>query len=174
MASLFQILLAEKFDDLPMQVQAVHLPYAQCVWRGRANVMRGKHWLSQLCGWMARLPPTLDDVAVQVTISQTAQGEIWARMFGQHAMPSQFKRQGDYLHEALGPLRFLFRLNVENGGIHWRVHRAKFWKFPLPAFLFRSVHAREYEQNGKYHFEVNVHLPFAGLLVHYQGWLMDE
>jgi len=174
MISLFQHLLAEKFDTLPSSIQAVHLPYTERVWQGRAKVKRGKSWLSRLCGWAARLPPALEDTEAQVTISQAVNGETWARLFGQHAMPSQLKQHGAYLSESLGLMRFLFRLEVENNVIHWRVHQVRFLILPLPILLFRNVHAKEYEKNRKYCFDVNVQLPFVGLLVHYHGWLLSE
>jgi hypothetical protein len=31
--------------------------------------------------------------------------------------------------------------------------------------------AREYEANGRFHFDVPIALPLIGLLVHYRGWL---
>ena len=32
--------------------------------------------------------------------------------------------------------------------------------------------AREYEADGRFHFDVPITLPLVGLLIHYRGWLV--
>jgi hypothetical protein len=33
------------------------------------------------------------------------------------------------------------------------------------------VNAREFERDGRYHFDVVAKLPGVGMLIHYRGWL---
>lgn len=42
---------------------------------------------------------------------------------------------------------------------------------PLPALLLPSGDSREYESDGRFHFEVEVAHPLAGRIVQYRGWL---
>ena len=42
---------------------------------------------------------------------------------------------------------------------------------PLPRALHPVVRTFEREQGGRYHFEVEAHLPLFGLLIRYAGWL---
>jgi len=52
--------------------------------------------------------------------------------------------------------------------------RVRVLGIPLPAAWFAGVHAREYERDGRYRFDVVATLPLIGLLVHYHGWLEFE
>ena len=41
----------------------------------------------------------------------------------------------------------------------------------MPHMLHPAVRTFESERDGRYHFEVEAHLPLVGLLVRYSGWL---
>ncbi|QCW27600.1 DUF4166 domain-containing protein [Lysobacter enzymogenes] len=56
-------------------------------------------------------------------------------------------------------------------GLVWRLMRVRAFGLPLPAGWFARVQAREFEREGRYHFEVDAQLPGVGLLVRYRGWL---
>ena len=43
---------------------------------------------------------------------------------------------------------------------------------PLPASLFEGVRCREFEQDGRYRFEVEARLPLVGRVIRYEGWLL--
>lgn len=86
-------------------------------------------------------------------------------------MCSSLSRDRDRLHEQLGPLRFWFRLTVQDGQLVWLVDRARFWVIPLPSTWFKQVTAFEGTNAGRYTFDVSASLPWVGLLVHYRGWL---
>ena len=75
------------------------------------------------------------------------------------------------LGERLGPLRFRFSLHVYDEALHWRVQRVRLLGLPLPAGWFDGVHCREYEQDGRYAFQVEAALPLVGMLIRYEGWL---
>jgi hypothetical protein len=53
----------------------------------------------------------------------------------------------------------------------WRIRRVSSLGIPLSAKWFDGVVAREFEEDGRYRFDVRAALPFVGLLVHYRGWL---
>ncbi|QQP98489.1 DUF4166 domain-containing protein [Lysobacter enzymogenes] len=56
-------------------------------------------------------------------------------------------------------------------GLSWRLMRVRALGLPLPRGWFAGVRAREFEREGRYHFDVAAQLPLVGLLVRYRGWL---
>jgi hypothetical protein len=56
-------------------------------------------------------------------------------------------------------------------GLSWRLMRVRAFGLPLPRGWFAGVRAREFEREGRYHFEVDAQLPVVGLLARYRGWL---
>ena len=42
---------------------------------------------------------------------------------------------------------------------------------PLPQSVAPRTHAREWQEQGRFHFDVPISLPLVGLVVHYTGWL---
>jgi len=59
----------------------------------------------------------------------------------------------------------------DDPGLSWRLVRVRLLGLPLPAGWFEGMRAREFEREGRYHFEVSAQLPLVGLLVRYRGWL---
>lgn len=167
---LFPMLLGERFGALPSCVQALHLREGTQHLQGEVEVERGRSWLSQLCAWATRLPPAgSGPIAVEITAEPGS--ERWIRRIGRHAMPSRLWAGDGLLCERLGLVTFGFRLDVEQEAIVWRVARVRVFGLPLPAAWFDGVVAREWEEAGRYRFDVSAAMPIAGLLVHYRGWL---
>jgi hypothetical protein len=42
----------------------------------------------------------------------------------------------------------------------------------MPMALAPHTPAREYEEDGRFHFDVEIGLPLVGPVVHYRGWLV--
>jgi hypothetical protein len=174
MATLFARLLGNKFDRLPPRVRALHACETTHAYVGRVDVNRGSGLLSRCMAAAARLPARMADRELCVTIEPTARGERWTRRFADHAMPSRLWESRGLLCERLGLAMFGFRLDVRDGELTWRVERVRALGISLPARLFQGVVAREFEQDGRYRFDVRAELPLVGLLVHYRGWLDVE
>jgi hypothetical protein len=174
MPTLFARLLGVRFDQLHSRVRALHTREAHHTYIGRADVERGSGLLSRWMGAATRLPANKADQELRVTIEPTATGERWTRRFSDHAMPSHLWDAGGLLREKLGLATFGFRLDVRDGELTWRLESVRALGLPLPARLFRGVVAREFEWDGRYHFDVRAALPMVGLLVHYRGWLDVE
>jgi hypothetical protein len=167
-----QVLGSEVFARLAPALRALHSIHERGVFAGRGRIVRGRHPLVALLAWGARLPPTSDDVAVEVTFLVTPEQERWHRRFGIHPMRSRLWRHGTHLREQLGAVKFEFALQAHDSEIHWRVVRV--WALgvlPLPARWFDGVRCREREQGGRYEFLVDVALPLIGPLIRYEGWL---
>ena len=43
---------------------------------------------------------------------------------------------------------------------------------PLPLALAPRSPAREWEEDGKFHFDVPIDVPLLGRVIHYRGWLV--
>ncbi len=167
---LFQRVLGSGFESLPPAVRRLHLAAGYRRYRGQVEVARGTNLLARLFAWATHLPPAGRGVA-EVEIDTLGGQEKWTRHMGGRPMPSRLWEQDGLLCERLGPVRFGFRLTVEEGVIVWRVLRANALGLPLPVRWFGKVLARESELDGRYRFDVSAAMPVAGLLVHYRGWL---
>lgn len=173
-AMLFPTLLGERFETLPPSVRVLHTRAGRQQRHGEVEVVRGRGWLSRLCAWATRLPPAQAAGAIRVEIDADPTRERWTRHVGAHAMRSKLWRRDGLLRERLGLATFAFHLDVEDAAIVWRVAEVRVFGLSLPARWFEGVCAREFEQHGRYCFDVAATLPWVGPLVHYRGWLQTE
>jgi hypothetical protein len=174
-ASLFQRLLGSAFARLAPAVQRGHRPGDALRLSGQASVRRGSGLLARsLCGLMG-FPAAGDAVPVSVHMQAHGAGERWQRCFGMQRFESRFSlgqgAQQGLLVEKFGPLRFHIALAVADGTLLWTVRSGALWIIPLPALLLPSGDSREYESDGRFHFDVEIAHPLAGLIVQYRGWL---
>jgi len=83
-------------------------------------------------------------------------------------MPAQLADEpAGATHGEVGP-------GAADPGLSWRLVRVRALGLPLPSGWFAGVRAREFERDGRYHFDVAAQLPVVGLLVRYRGWLEVE
>jgi hypothetical protein len=168
---IFPRLLGRSLLRLPTTVQALHLCGGVRNYRGRVTITRGRNWLARLCALVTGMPPAMTDAPLSVEILAAAKRERWTRDFDGHRMRSTMWRRKGLLCERLGLVTFKFRLGAVDGVLTWTVERVSALGIPLPARWFDGVSAREFEQDGRYRFDVTAALPLAGELVHYSGWL---
>jgi len=167
---LFAQLLGQGFDSLLPAVRRLHARQGIQRWHGEVAVERGRGWLSRLCAWATRLPPAGRGPIVVEIVAGPGR-EQWTRFVARHAMRSTLWAHDGLLCERLGLVEFGFTLAETGGALVWRVARVRALGMPLPARWFAGVVAREFEHDGRYGYDVAAHLPLAGLLVHYRGWL---
>ncbi|WP_306673565.1 peptidoglycan editing factor PgeF [Tahibacter caeni] len=167
----FPTLLGDAFARLPPTVRALHLARGLSRYHGRVTIRRGGSALARLCALVTGMPPAMSDAPLGVDIRATGRSEEWTRHFDGHRMRSRLWRRNRRLCERLGLVTFRFALRVDRGALRWQVDSVRALGIPLPARWFRGVRAREWESEGRYHFEVAAALPLAGELVHYAGWL---
>lgn len=174
MSSLYEHILGASFNDLPPALRQIHdaRPFKHYV--GRCAVERGTGLLARLLAVLARLPPSHDDVPVEVEITSSAQGEAWARRFGTHRMDSVLRHRGRVLEERLGAVTLRFQLAATPSGISWHLCGTRFLWLPLPAAWFSACTADEKTDGTRYLFEVRAEMRGAGLLVGYRGWMTEH
>lgn len=168
---IFPRLMGPALLRLPANVQALHLRHGACRYDGRVTITRGRNWLARICAFVTGMPPAMTDAPLSVEILATPRRERWTRDFDGHRMRSVMWRRNGRLCERLGLVTFHFRLRAVGGALTWTVERVRALGIPLPAAWFDGVAAREFEQGGRYCFDVSAALPLAGELVHYRGWL---
>lgn len=168
---LYRRVMCDAFDGLAPVVRALHRVHGELVASGRAEVVRGAHPLARLVCAVIGFPPAAADIPLKVWMREENGVETWRRDFGGVAFSSRLSERHGLLVERFGLLRFGFKLEREGSGL--AMHFARFWLGPirLPLCLAPRGIAREYEQDGRFHFDVPIALPLIGLVIHYKGWL---
>lgn len=165
----FERLLGDALDRLAPVVRALHRR-RNGVFKGEVEVQGARGWAARLCAAAAHLP---GDYAgpISVELAADGDGEIWTRRFGRHVMRSRLWAEGGLLHERLGLLRFMFRLEVDQGRLVWTLAGLRALGMPLPAGWFSGLTATAFACGASYCFSVGASAPVVGLLVHYRGTL---
>lgn len=162
--------LGAVWEALPPAVRAMHDLAVSADAGGIATVRRGASLAARFVGWMMRFPPA-GQWPLHVFFRERSGAETWTRDFGGHRFSSELSRSGDRLVERFGPLRFLFDVPAGPSGLEMRLRRWSAFRIPLPRALAPRIAAREWEEGGRFRFEVRVALPLIGDVVGYSGWL---
>lgn len=180
---LFARVLGPQFANLAPSVQRGHQPGflhgrphgVATTLAGQATVRRGRNVLARLVCRVMDFPAAGDGIPVRVHMQAEADGERWQRQFAGHRFASQMSAgrgaQQGLLVEQFGPLRCGIALRVADGALFWTVCAGKLWCVPVPAWLLPTGNSREFEAEGRFHFDVDIAHPLLGRIVHYQGWL---
>jgi hypothetical protein len=170
--------LGQAWPALPDSVRRMHSHASTRKWRGRARVTRGKNPLAKLLGALFRFPPASNDVGVTVEFQRANGRETWVRDFeGRRFSSVQYQGDGaceGLLCERFGPFTFGLGTVVENGRLCLPVRRWDLLRVRLPLWLAPQSNAYEFEDDGTFHFHVDISLPFIGLLVRYEGYFDEE
>ncbi len=168
---LYRRVLGPRFDLLPPRVRALHDLTRPSVWRGRADVARGRSLPARLAALLTGLPPQGPDQPLEVVFEPVGATEVWSRRFGASLFRTTQSLRGACLCERAGPATFVFRTLAGEDGLALRLDGLRLLGLPLPRVLHPKVRTFERERDGRYEFEVEAHLPLFGLLVRYAGWL---
>ena len=168
---LYGRVMKEDFALLPPAVRALHLVNGDLAASGAAEVIRGRGLIAQLICRIMGFPAAAAQVPVAVWMREEDGVETWRRDFGGAAFSSRLSQRRGQLTERFGPIRFGFDLRREADGLS--MHFARWWlgPLPMPSFLMPRGTAREYEAEGRFHFDVPIALPLVGPVIHYRGWL---
>lgn len=169
---IFPRTLGPAFTTLPETVRATHLTAGPTRWTGRASITGGTGFWGRLLATLFRFPPATEDTGVEVLKTPTAKGETWTRRFGGRTFRSHLTATPQGMTERFGPFTFRLGLTVQDGALHYPVADGRVGPVPLPRWLVPQSVAREYAQNGRFHFDVRLLAPLTGgLMVHYRGHL---
>lgn len=168
--SLYQQVMGPEFKRLPASIENLHRAIRNAGFHGTAQVTSGKNPLARLAAKVFGFPPAgKHDLHVQIQVDE--KGETWTRSFSGKKFSSRLQKSESYLTESFGPFQFRFNLPVTDNGLAMEMAGWKFWFVPLPLFLAPQSRASEWDEDGRFHFDVPIALPVIGLMVHYRGWL---
>lgn len=173
-SSLYARILGASYEHLSPILKSVHDTRDLKRYVGRCDIRSGTSPIARLVARFAGLPIAKDDVPVEVTILREGLGEGWTRMFGTQRMRSRLFDRNRRLQERLGPIVLTFELTAEAERIVWSLHHARLALIPVPISWLLICAATESVQDGRYCFDVSARVRGIGLIVHYQGWLVER
>jgi Domain of unknown function (DUF4166)/Saccharopine dehydrogenase NADP binding domain len=174
--SLYHHTLGSAFAKLAPPLQQFHGQKTSVEMAGKARVTRGK---SSVAGLVARLfgfPQEGSDIPVHVKIDVSPEREIWTRSFAGKYFRSTQTRGRDHneglIVESFGPFNFAMAVPTKDGALNLVLRGWNVFGLPLPRWAMPISIASEHDANGRFNFDVEIKLPWAGSIVKYQGWLV--
>lgn len=169
--SLHARVMGARFNRLAPAVRAMHDVLRDGGARGEATVRAGSNPIARLVARIMRFPPP-GDHPLHLAFAERDGVERWTRDFGGRRFRSTLSGHDGRLAERFGPLRFVFDLpGDEEGGLRMVMRGWSAFGVPLPLALAPRSEAREWEEAGRFRFDVPIALPLVGMIVHYTGWL---
>lgn len=168
---LYQRVLGDAFLRLPSMVRCLHSPRGEAVWQGRADVVRGSSRLAGLLCSLMRMPAAGRDQPLTITFSVEGDGERWDRRFAGSRLISYQRGGNGIILERIGPIAMELVPMGSPEGLGCRLRGLRFVGLPLPMFVVPTATTWEYEEEGRYCFDIEASLAGLGLLVRYKGWL---
>lgn len=165
--------MGERFDALPVSVRQIHSVLRDDAASGEAKVTGAANALGAFVARIMRFPPA-GQYKLHVTFIEREGVEHWTRAFGAFTFSSTLSEAAGNLVERFGPIRFKFDLPSNECGLEMRMRGWSVWRVPLPLFLAPQSRAREWEEDGRFCFEVPIALPLVGRIVHYRGSLVPH
>jgi len=167
---LYERVMGVRYRSLPAAVREMHRLHADGGASGEATVERGGGVGARLIAWIMRFPPA-GKHSLHVAFTERGGKETWTRQFGSYGFRSHLSEYDGQLVERFGPLRFHFDLPSDDTGLAMELRRWSCLNIPLPMMLAPRGRAREWQEDGRFRFDVPISLPLVGLVVHYTGWL---
>lgn len=158
------------FDSMPATLRRLHSPLRDAGASGEAVVNGAPTRIGRLIARLMRFPPP-GRHKLHVEFCERDGVERWTRDFAGHRFSSELQARGGLLEERFGPLRFRFKLPLTADGFQMVMREWSAFGIRLPLRLAPRSQAREWEDNGTFHFDVPIALPLIGNIVHYRGWL---
>jgi hypothetical protein len=173
---LFRRLLGRAWHELPESVRALHARPGTHAWEGVASVERGRSLLARAAATLFRFPRVAAAVPLRVEIAPRGQREVWRRRFANRSFTSilgegrgRFER---LVVERFGPFAFGVALVTEGETLRYVVRRWSAFGLPMPRAWAPGGATREFDDGGRFGFDVEIRHVLLGLIVRYKGWLV--
>ena len=172
-APLYARVMGARYAALPAAVRGIHDVLRDDGAHGRATVTRGRNVLARLAAGLIGFPEE-GKHDLHVGFAERDGRETWTRDFSGRRFSSRLYERGGLLIERFGAAAFGFELPSGKDGLEMVLRRWWLGPLPMPMFLAPRTPAREWEEQGRFHFDVEIGLPLVGPVVHYRGWLVKE
>ncbi len=169
--SIYQTLLGLEYETMAPSLQRLHQNTSQISYQGRCDVIAGVHPLAKLLRKMVALPKAGQDLPIQVDFVAENGIEKWSRHFDKHIFVSTQWQDGQYLYEKVVFLTFVFKVRINNGQLSLGLEKIRCGQLPL-TWCGLHITAKEWEEDGLFHFNVTVKFPLVGEIITYQGHLL--
>jgi hypothetical protein len=170
---LYVRVMGGRYAALPEAVRTMHRVCGDAGASGEATVDRGTNMAARMVAAVMGFPRA-GAHPLHVSFIERDGVEQWTRSFGNQRFTSHLSERNGRLVERFGPLRFHFDLPSDARGLEMRIVRWSCFGVPLPLALAPQSVAREWEEGGRFHFDVSIALPLVGMVVHYRGWLVVD
>jgi hypothetical protein len=170
---LYARVMGERYDALPEAVRVMHRVCGDAGASGEATVERGRNAAARMIAAVMGFPRA-GMHPLHVAFIERNGIEQWTRTFGERSFTSHLSERSGWLVERFGPLRFHFDLPSDARGLEMRIVGWSCFGVPLPLALAPQSVAREWEEGGRFHFDVPIALPMVGMVVRYRGWLVVD
>lgn len=167
---LYARVMGDRFDRLPPAVRSLHDVLGDGGAAGEAVVTGPANPIAALVARIVGFPPA-GTQRLHVGFTECDGIETWVRDFNGRRFRSRLGQRGGCLVERFGPLRFAFDLSSDDSGLAMILRRWWIGPLRLPLMFAPRSPAKEWEQDGRFNFDVPIALPLVGRLVHYRGWL---
>jgi hypothetical protein len=175
-APLFRRVLGEAWDRLPESVRALHAHMEAQACQGLATVERGTGLFARVVAALFRFPRAATAVPLRVDIAPRGRGEVWRRRFGTRSFLSRLApgrgRWERHVVERFGPFAFAIALVVEGATLRYVVRGWSLFGIALPRRWAPGGATREFDDGGRFGFDVQIRHAPLGLIVRYKGWLV--
>jgi hypothetical protein len=176
-ASLYRRALGDAYLLQSRAGQALH-DAGTSRWTGMCSVEGGSTAAARFVARLFRLPSAARGAPIAVDFVTGVDREQWTRRIGNRAMRSyQYAASGKppgWIVERFGIFAFDLEVVAAQGELKLLMRGMCCCGLPLPGALWPRIAAREWEEGGRFHFDVEIALPLAGPLVRYRGWLTDR
>lgn len=175
-SDLFALAMHRDFARLPEAIRIIHSRQQCATASGRCDVEHSANPLALLLRVLFRMPRAGHDLPVTVRFTQRGGTERWERDFSGRVMRSRLGRAripGE-ITERFGAFVFTIRLRWDGTRLHYQMVKGKLFGIRLPHALLPRVTAFEQVVDDRFHFDVSLRAPLAGLLAHYRGWLIPD
>lgn len=164
---LVERVMGAAFGQLDAEVQALHR--GSGIRSGRIDVHTAP--LARLFGF----PPSAKGAMLWFAVREEDGNAIWMRQINDRELRSELSAAGPHLAERMSGMTVISEPVCEAGALVLCPLAMRAFDIPLPQALWPKVTMREWGEDGRYRFRVEIRAPLTrGRLLAYEGWLNLE